>query len=146
MYDAVYVPCGLVEVVHPLVSHLVAQKPEGEGHARDEGEEGEAASHGTALALLGAPGVAASGAQVDEQHDEGGDEPSSRDRRQDADGLEVEVALRIEAGVHGVKRDVHVRDRVEDLRPERGLIHEVLLAVVADQRHLGRDLQFQAPW
>ena len=61
-------------------------------------------------------GVAASGAEVDEEHDEGGDEPGRRHAGDDTQRLQVQLVLRVEARVHRVERYVHVRHRVEHLK------------------------------
>ena len=61
-------------------------------------------------------GIAASGAEVDEENDERRDEPGSRHRRDDSQGLQVQLVLRVEPRIHRVERYVHVRDRVEHLR------------------------------
>ncbi len=61
--------------------HLVSQEAQSEGDARDQGEQGQAAPHRPALPLLGGAGVAATGAKVDQEDDQGRDQPEDRTAR-----------------------------------------------------------------
>ena len=63
------------------ILHLVPQEAQSEGDARDQGEQGQAAPHRPALPLLGGAGVAATGAKVDQEHDQGRDQPGNRRAR-----------------------------------------------------------------
>ena len=63
------------------ILHLVPQEAQSEGDARDQGEQGQAAPHRPALPLLGGAGVAATGAKVDQEDDQGRDQPEDRKAR-----------------------------------------------------------------
>ena len=96
IYDIVNVGRGLLEVVHAFVHDVVAQEAQCQGAAGHKGKEAEATPDGSRLSLFRVLRVATSSAEVDEEDNQGGDEPGGWYGCQDTQALQVEIILRIE--------------------------------------------------
>ena len=102
---------------------VVAIEAAGERRAADQREEGEAAADRPRFPLLVVLCVAAPCEQVDEEDDEGEDEPGGGHRADDAQGLQVQLRVRLEVLVlESVEGDVDVGHLVQEYGPQGGVV------------------------